>query len=89
MEMNNEQRDALSELALVICANAQDEADATAGYQKQLAAISRAIELMPDASEFLTKLYSATEEKISDELNHSHSLLAEYQELTGIKPAED
>ena len=87
--ITTEQRDALNELALLICANAQDEAAATAGYQKQLAAISRAAELMPDASEFLTKLYSATEEKISDELNHSHSLLAEYQELTGIMPAED
>ena len=87
--ITTEQRDALNELALLICANAQDEAEATAGYQKQLAALTRAMELVPDASVLLLKIFEATEEKIADELNHAHSLLAEYEELTGIMPAKE
>jgi len=53
--------------------------------------IMKIIELMEDERlrEFLQKLAEATEEKISDELNHQQGLLSEYVELTGIKIAED
>lgn len=87
--ITTEQRDALNEVALLLCKNTQDEAEATAGYQKQLAALTRAMELVPGASVLLSKIFEATEEKIADELNHAHSLLAEYEELTGIMPAKE
>ena len=41
--ITTEQRDALNEVALLLCKNTQDEAEATAGYQKQLAALTRAM----------------------------------------------
>lgn len=89
--MEKTQTGALNELAIVICENTEDEAAAVKGYQKQLAAIECAVELTTDSSELeaLERLKSATEEKIADELNHAHSLLEEYEWLTGITPKKE
>ena len=92
MEYSEEQRKALYAVAQKLCANNADECEATNGYTEQLNGIDCAISAFMGNQEVideLMKIRAATEEKISDELNHSHSLLAEYQELVGIMPAED
>nr|DAR02892.1 MAG TPA: hypothetical protein [Caudoviricetes sp.] len=78
----------------VLQRNAQAEADATKEYTEQLAVIAEGITAAEAAGdtelvELLKRFYDATEEKISDELNHARSLHEEYVELTGIKTAED
>ncbi len=90
--MTLEQSNALMDLAKILSINSQKEADAVVGYTEQLKAITRVAEAcagMPEILEFLDKLTDETNEKISDELNHNHSLLDEYQELTGIQPAKE
>lgn len=80
------------ELSRVIAENNRREAEAVQGYTEQLSAISRAREAfagVPEALESLARLEAATQEKIADELSHSHSLNEEYTELTGIAPKED
>lgn len=92
MEYSEEQRKALYAVAQKLCANNADECEATNGYTEQLNVIDCAISAFvgnEDVVAALTEIRAATEEKISDELNHSHSLLAEYQEIMGIMPAED
>lgn len=81
----------LLELGKELSANQEKEAEAVKGYTQQLAMILELIELTKDEElgEFLHELADATEEKISDELNHQQGLLNEYVELTGIKISED
>mgnify|MGYP001092895403 CR=1 FL=1 len=82
---------AFMRLAKALQANAEKEAEAVKGYTEQLEAILAAQELADeeDRDFFLSKLYEATQEKISDELNHNQSLLNEYVEFTGIPVAEE
>lgn len=89
--MTAEQWLAINELAKVVSENNRREAEAVEGYTEQLRAIERAKAAFNDADVLaaLDELKAETEEKISDELNHSYSLNAEYSELTGIAPAED
>ena len=83
----------LLELGQELSANHMKEADAVKSYTRQLAIIMQVINNLPpekeELREFLDRLAEATEEKISDELNHEQSLLDEYVNLTGIKIAED
>ena len=90
--MTPEQRCALYELAEVIMQNERAEAEAVKGYTVQAKLIEKTKALFTDDKEILQcldKLAAATDEKTSDELSHSHSVLAEYTELTGIAPKED
>lgn len=81
---------AFMRLAKALQANAEKEAEAVKGYTEQLEAILAAKELADEEDrDFLSKLYEATQEKISDELNHNQSLLNEYVEFTGIPVAEE
>ncbi len=86
----DEREKAFSYLARVLQDNAKREAEAIAGYTVQLEAIlsARAVAKEED-KDFLDTLYSDTEEKISDELNHNQSLLNEYVDFTGIPVSED
>lgn len=83
------------ELAEIIEENQSMEAQAVKGYTKQLGVIEKLIDILTDSAEdsekitFLMELKSATEEKISDELNHQEGLLMEYVEFTGIKINKD
>jgi hypothetical protein len=83
------------ELAEIIQANQEKEAQAVKGYTKQLAIIDELInaidfdERSKDKLVFLQELKEATEEKISDELNHQQGLLMEYVEFTGIQINKD
>ena len=84
------------ELAKVIQENQEREAQAVKGYTEQLALIDELISEIPygDATQgdklaFLEELKQATEEKISDELNHQQGLLMEYVEFTGIQIKKD
>ena len=88
-----EVEETLLELGQELSANHMKEADAVKSYTRQLAIIMQVINNLPpekeELREFLDRLAEATEEKISDELNHEQSLLDEYVNLTGIKIAED
>lgn len=86
-----EQDKKLSEVAKILQSNAKREADAIEFYTLQLELIEEAISITEEGElkELLKSLYSGTEEKISDELNHSASLVNEYVQLTGINIAED
>ncbi len=88
---NQETEGLLMELGQELSANQEKEAEAVKGYTRQLGMIMKIIETTENEGlrEFLQKLAEATEEKISDELNHQQGLLSEYVELTGIKIAED
>lgn len=91
-ELNIEQSEVLYDLAHILCFNGAEEAGASKYYTDQLKIIERAKVTCADKPaimEYLERLEAATREKISDELNHAHSLLEEYQELTGIMPAKD
>lgn len=83
----------LLELGRELSINQQKEADAVKEYTVQLSMIMQVINELPteyeEWREPLEKLAAATEEKISDELNHERSLLEEYVNLTGIKIAEE
>lgn len=93
--MNEELKALLYDLSTMLMTNEEKEAEAVEGYNEQLKLIARVKELAVGDEEdvelrdFLDKLEAATEEKISDELNHGQSLYAEYVEMTGIKPATD
>lgn len=93
--MNEELKALLYDLSTMLMKNEKAEAEAVEGYNEQLKLIARVKELAESDEEgvelrdFLDKLEAATEEKISDELNHGQSLYAEYVEMTGIKPATD
>ena len=92
MEISEVQRKALYAVSRLLCTNGSDENEAVRGYTEQLEAIDCAIALfagVPDVVTVLTTIRAATEEKISDELNHAHSLLSEYETLMGIDPATD
>ena len=92
MGYTDEQREALYCVAKMLCKNGADENEAVHGYTEQLEAIERATVLFaenPDVVNVLQTLRAATEEKISDELNHAHSLLTEYENFMGIAPAQD
>lgn len=91
MEITPEQSEAMYDLALILSENEKKEAEAVKGYTEQLRVIDRvrAVTSDPELLEFLDKLEAATKEKQSDELNHAHSLLEEYQNVTGISPAAD
>lgn len=86
---------AMLELAKIIQANQEREAQAVKGYTEQLGAIDDVINelaLSPNETEkiaFLEQLREATEEKISDELNHQKGLLYEYVSFTEIPIAEE
>lgn len=83
---------AMYRVAGLLAENGQDENEAVKGYTSQLQAIEAARALTeegtPEAA-MLDRFFSATQEKIADELNHAQSLLREYTELTGILPAEE
>lgn len=83
----------LLELGEELSANQESEAQAVRGYTRQLALILELINELPpereELREYLDKLAAATEEKISDELNHQQSLLSEYVQLTGIEIAKE
>lgn len=92
MDYTDEQREALYCVAKMLCKNGAYENEAVHGYTEQLEAIDRATVLFaknPDVVNVLQTLLKATEEKISDELNHAHSLLTEYENFMGIAPAQD
>lgn len=92
MEYSEVQRTALYAVSRLLCKNGADENEAIHGYTEQLEAIDCAIALfagVPDVVTVLTTIRAATEEKISDELNHAHSLLTEYESFMGIAPAQD
>lgn len=92
MNYTDEQREALYCVAKMLCKNGADENEAVHGYTEQLEAIDRATVLFaenPNVVNVLQTLRAATEEKISDELNHAHSLLTEYENFMGIAPAQD
>lgn len=82
-------------LSGILMANEQREAEAVDGYNQQLKIISEVREKLKGVGEyaellpFLDTLEAATQEKISDELNHGQSLYEEYVQLTGIQPAKD
>lgn len=83
------------ELAKIIMANQEKEADAVKGYIEQINAIDNLINALSNGEKdtqtlaFLEVLKSETEEKISDELNHQQGLLSEFVEFTGIKINKD
>lgn len=83
------------ELAKIIMANQEKEADAVKGYIAQLDIIDKLIINLSNGGgetkilAFLEVLKSETEEKISDELNHQKGLLSEFVEFTGIKINKD
>lgn len=91
--MDEQTKQELLVIAEVLQKNAMAEADAAKLYTEQLRVINAAKGKLagttPDIIDYLNFLISATEEKISDELNHSRSLLDEYVEITGIQIAED
>lgn len=93
--MNEEQQKALYALSGALMANEQREAEAVEGYNQQLKLIEEVRDKLEGSEEFsellafLNELEAATEEKISDELNHGQSLYAEYVQMTGIQPAKD
>lgn len=91
--MDEQTKQELLVIAEVLQKNAMAEADAAKLYTEQLQIINAAKEKLtnttPDIIDYLNFLVSATEEKISDELNHARSLLDEYVEITGIQIAED
>lgn len=90
--MNEEKVGAiLLELGREISANQEKEAEAVKGYTEQLGMILKVLDEIAEGElrTYLEKLAAATEEKISDELNHQQSLLGEYVEITGIKIAEE
>lgn len=92
MEFSEIQRKALYNVSLRLCTNNSAENEAVRGYTELLEAIDCAIALfagVPEVITVLTTIRAATEEKISDELNHAHSLLSEYETLMGIDPAQD
>lgn len=82
------------QLGIEIQKNQEREAQAVQGYTEQLEAISRLREVLlleDDSKEelsFLEDLEADTVEKIEDELNHEHGLLAEYSQLMGIEIKE-
>ena len=93
--MNEELQKKLFALSGILMANEQREAEAVEGYNQQLKIIAEVKDSLgeeegaEDLLSFLDNLESATNEKISDELNHGQSLYAEYVEMTGIQPAKD
>lgn len=78
-------------VAEVLQVNAKKEADASENYifQKQVIADALLVEQDPVIIELLQKIDAATDEKISDELNHSASLIEEFVTLTKIPISED
>lgn len=84
----------LNELSTKIQVNNSLEAQAIVGYNEQLGIIEKCFRVCKDTGvdeiviSYLNTLQKATEEKISDELNHSTELNIEYVELTGIKIKE-
>ena len=86
-----EQESALYEVARQLQANAMKEAEASKGYIEQQRAIAAALTVItdPDVKGLLEQIDAATSEKISDELQHNESLIAEFVALTGIQPAKD
>lgn len=91
MEINAEQREALFNVARLLQKNAMLEAESSKGYIEQQAAISAALEVVTDPyyKALLERIDAETSEKISDELQHNESLIAEFVALTGIEPAKD
>ena len=92
MEYSEVQRKALYNVSRLLCKNGADENEAIHGYTELLEAIECATVLFsenPDVVNVLQTLRAATEEKISDELNHAHSLLTEYESFMGIAPAKE
>lgn len=77
-------------VAEILQHNAKLEAEASENYTKQLMVVEAAIAVTTDKNilELLNRIYAATKEKISDELNHNVGLLSEYVELTSIGVAE-
>ena len=84
----------LNEISTKIQQNNSLEAQAIVGYNEQISMIDNGIKVCKDMGAddivlaYLEMLKKATEEKISDELNHSTTLNLEYVELTGIKVKE-
>ena len=73
----DELTNALYDIGCAISGNAKDEGGAINGYTEQLKAIQRAVDIArqsgrEDLVTTLESLYDKTEEKIADELNHSH-----------------
>lgn len=88
-----EEKAVVNALGVKLQANNALEAQAIVGYQEQRALIEECIGKIKEVTgnelllEYLEQLKSATDEKISDELNHTNSLNAEFVELTGIPVA--
>lgn len=78
-------------VAEMLQSNAKAEADASERYIQQKRVIAEALEVETDESiiQLLKEIDSATDEKISDELNHNVSLIDEFIRLTNIPVAED
>lgn len=81
----------LNKIAKKVQENNELEARSIEGYTELLNLIEETAYTLTNEpnsgiiKEYLTELQEATREKIADELNHSHSLNAEFAELTGIK----
>lgn len=81
----------LLKVAEVLQLNAKAEAEASEKYIYQKQVIAEALEVETDENiiSLLREIDSATDEKISDELNHNVSLIQEFVDLTGINVSED
>lgn len=78
-------------VAEILQSNAKAEADASEKYIQQKRVIAEALEIETDEGilQLLKEIDAATDEKISDELNHNVSLIDEFIRLTNIPVAED
>lgn len=80
----------LQAIAISLMSNQEKEAEAVKGYQELIGLLNEAIsQADSEMIGYLEKLKAATEEKISDELNHQTELLSEYVAMTGIQPDTD
>lgn len=93
-QFTDSEREALNAVAKALQENAEREAQAIVGYTEQIRVIEDGIaKVNADTGNemilsYFNALLAATKEKISDELNHSTSLIEEFVEITGIKIAE-
>ncbi len=93
-QFTDSERETLNAVAKALQENAEREAQAIVGYTEQIRVIEDGIaKINADTGNemilsYFNVLLTATKEKISDELNHSTSLIEEFVEITGIKIAE-
>lgn len=93
-QFTDSERETLNAVAKALQENAEREAQAIVGYTEQIRVIEDGIaKINADTGNemilsYFNVLLTTTKEKISDELNHSTSLIEEFVEITGIKIAE-